>query len=189
MWWSPRGQRGWSRPSPWREPVSGAWCSTAGPRFHHCPGPPRSASEPWSCCAPGALRHRSAPVVMRLSCGCSRSLDPRGSRGEVRNELEVDLGGRIPHRWLSSGPGRIPSLDPLTPGLTWLTTDSSCQHSAGGAMGAAAPVTVRRLDPDTAEALGVRQPGGLLVRPDGIVWSSSASTSRAPRRARARLTR
>jgi len=94
----------------------------------------------------------------------TRSADRMGSRRGV-GELQIDLGGRIPHVWL---PDRRSSLDLLGPGLTLLTEGGATAPPHGP------PVTVHRLDPLTARSLGVPPGGGLLVRPDGrpvSAWS------------------
>jgi 2-polyprenyl-6-methoxyphenol hydroxylase-like FAD-dependent oxidoreductase len=85
----------------------------------------------------------------------TRSSDPMGSRRGV-GELHVDLGGRIPHVWLPDGRS---SLDLLGPGLTLLGDGPAPPHGP--------PVTVHRLDPLSARAIGVPPGGALLVRPDG----------------------
>jgi 2-polyprenyl-6-methoxyphenol hydroxylase-like FAD-dependent oxidoreductase len=95
----------------------------------------------------------------------ARSADPNGSTRDAADELHVDLGGRIPHVWVRSDGGRASTLDLLSTGLTLFTgPDSPCKTArpAGGP-----PVTVRRLDAISARAIGIRGPGGLMVRPDG----------------------
>jgi putative polyketide hydroxylase len=95
-----------------------------------------------------------------------RSLDPNGSRREVADELQVDLGGRIPHVWVDRETERISTLDLLGPGLTLLTTAGA--RRAEVADGAGAPVTVRELPPMAADSLGIRRGESLLVRPDAV---------------------
>lgn len=95
-----------------------------------------------------------------------RSSDPNGSVREVADELEVDLGGRIPHAWVGSGPERISTLDLLSPGLTLFTTADAPRAEPAGERGGA-PVTVRELPPVAAGALGIGPGESLLVRPDG----------------------
>lgn len=51
-----------------------------------------------------------------------RSLDPIGSRRPAADEVRLDLGNRIAHRWVSTSQGRRSNLDLLGPGLT-LTGD------------------------------------------------------------------
>jgi hypothetical protein len=41
------------------------------------------------------------------------------------------------------------------------------------------PVTRHRLDRKTAAALGADRPGGILLRPDGVIWASSPSAALA----------
>jgi putative polyketide hydroxylase len=45
----------------------------------------------------------------------ARSLDPMGSRRSAAEEVQVDLGGRLPHVWLDSPAGTVSSLDLLSP--------------------------------------------------------------------------
>jgi putative polyketide hydroxylase len=104
-----------------------------------------------------------------------RSIDPDGSRRSTAEELPVDLGGRIPHRWVDAD-REVSTLDLLGPGLTWF--------GVPGAFGAlrhrpavAAPVTERVLTPATVHALGADSSGGLLVRPDGLVWNEALARS------------
>jgi putative polyketide hydroxylase len=105
----------------------------------------------------------------------ARSADPAGSTREVADEVHVDLGGRIPHVWVSSDEGRVSTLDLLTPELTLFTGPDSAPwetHAAGGP-----PITVRRLDAISARAIGIRGHNALLVRPDGTpaqMWTHEA---------------
>jgi putative polyketide hydroxylase len=108
----------------------------------------------------------------------ARSADPDGSTREAADEVHVDLGGRIPHAWVPSDEGRVSTLDLLTPGLTLFTGPDSAPwetHATGGP-----PVTVRRLDPISARAIGIRGHNALLVRPDGTpaqLWTHEASAA------------
>jgi hypothetical protein len=104
----------------------------------------------------------------------ARSLDPAGSRRSVHDELRFDLGGRLPHVWIDTATGRISSLDLLGPGLTRLSTDES---SAQLADQLDPPVTRHHLDQETAAALGADRPGGIVLRPDGVVWNGRLSTA------------
>jgi putative polyketide hydroxylase len=97
----------------------------------------------------------------------ARSIDPGGSRRSVSDELRFDLGGRLPHVWMDTADGRISSLDLLDPGLTRLSVDDLSHIDD---QSNPPPVSEHRLDPETAAALGADQPGGLLLRPDGVVW-------------------
>ena len=97
----------------------------------------------------------------------ARSVDPGGSRRNVFDELQFDLGGRLPHRWIDTAAGRISSLDLLGPGLTRLSADEPSHFDDQSSV---PPVTEHHLDRKTATALGAGLPGGLLLRPDGIVW-------------------
>ena len=97
----------------------------------------------------------------------ARSIDPAGSRRNVSDELRFDLGGRLPHLWIDTAAGRISSLDLLGPGLTRLSADEPSDFDDQSNV---PPVTERNLDRTTAAALGADRPGGILLRPDGIVW-------------------
>ena len=107
----------------------------------------------------------------------ARSADPMGTVRAPEQELHVDLGGRIAHVWERA---QVSTLDLLGPGLTLFT--------AGGSWGAAAaqlrarlPLTVRRVAPTTARALGIAGAGGaLLARPDGTPASVLAPGATAP---------
>jgi hypothetical protein len=101
----------------------------------------------------------------------TRSLDPMGSRRKMRDEVRFDLGGRLPHVWIDTTTGRISSLDLLGPGLTQLRVDESSAQLDDHA--SFPPVTQHMLDPKTAAALKADQPGGILLRPDGVVWEKA----------------
>lgn len=96
----------------------------------------------------------------------ARSLDPLGSRRGADTEVPIDLGGRIPHRWVDGPAGRLSTLDLIGPGLTRLVPADDHPPRWGRVGGP--PVAVRRLDPAIAAAIGADGPGGLLVRPDGV---------------------
>jgi hypothetical protein len=95
----------------------------------------------------------------------ARSADPDGSTRETADELHVDLGGRIPHVWVNSDEGRVSTLDLLGRGLTLFTGPDSAPWEAQP--NGRPPVTHRPLDAVSARAIGVRDRGALLVRPDG----------------------
>jgi hypothetical protein len=107
-----------------------------------------------------------------------RSTDPDGSRRPVVDELNVDLGGRVQHAWLPSASGPRSTLDLLGPGWTlFVGAGAPAWKRAVASASAAVPCTVRRLEPVTARALGLRGDGALLVRPDGVpvgAWSTIA---------------
>jgi putative polyketide hydroxylase len=105
----------------------------------------------------------------------ARSLDPMGSRRSVRDELRFDLGDRLPHVWIETPAGRTSSLDLLGPGLTRLSTDGVASQSDD--QSEVPPVTAHRLDRKTAAALGADRPGGLLLRPDGMIWAPPPSAA------------
>ena len=108
-----------------------------------------------------------------------RSSDPNGSVREAAAELEVDLGGRIPHAWVDSGAERVSTVDLLGLGLTLFTTADASSREVDGA-GRGAPVTVRELPPRTAGALGIAPGDSLLVRPDGLPTGRCAAWPRTP---------
>jgi putative polyketide hydroxylase len=103
----------------------------------------------------------------------ARSIDPGGSRRNVFDELQFDLGGRLPHLWIDTAAGRISSLDLLGPGLTRLSADVPSHFDDQSNV---PPVTEHRLDRKTATALRADVPGGLLLRPDGVVWDPLPAT-------------
>jgi putative polyketide hydroxylase len=107
----------------------------------------------------------------------ARSLDPMGSRRTVRDEVRFDLGDRLPHVWIETPAGRISSLDLLGPGFTRLTADGLAAQSHN--QSELPPVTTHRLDRKTAAALGADQPGGMLLRPDGVIWAPLPSAALA----------
>jgi putative polyketide hydroxylase len=107
----------------------------------------------------------------------ARSADPRGTVRAPEEELHVDLGGRIAHVWER---GRVSTLDLLGPGLTLFTAGSSW-GAAAAQLRARLPLTVRRVAPTTARALGIAGDGGaLLARPDGTPASVLAPGATAP---------
>jgi 2-polyprenyl-6-methoxyphenol hydroxylase-like FAD-dependent oxidoreductase len=99
-----------------------------------------------------------------------RSLDSMGSRRKASDEVRFDLAGRLPHRWLDTPTGRISSLDLLGPGLTRLSVEGRLP-GLGNRSSGRPPIESHRIDPATAAALGADRPGGILLRPDGVVWT------------------
>jgi putative polyketide hydroxylase len=96
----------------------------------------------------------------------TRSADPDGSRRAAEQEVSVDVGARIAHRWLPST--RVSTLDLLGHGLTLFTGPRDAPwRAAAAAVREPLPITVRSLDPITARAIGIHRDGALLVRPDG----------------------
>ena len=106
----------------------------------------------------------------------ARSADPAGSRAERRSARSTptsaaasrtSVSRRTPGRCrpsTSSGPGSPSSPAPKEVGGT-LPTDVAADR---------VPVTVRRLDPIAARALGLRRGGALVVRPDGTPAAAAA---------------
>jgi 2-polyprenyl-6-methoxyphenol hydroxylase-like FAD-dependent oxidoreductase len=92
----------------------------------------------------------------------ARSADPNGSRVAAELEVPLDVGGRIAHVWED---GRS-TLDLLAPGLTLFTAHAEQPWDETAPRGSA-PVTVRRVAPVTARALGAPAGGALLARSDG----------------------
>ena len=107
----------------------------------------------------------------------ARSLDPMGSRRSVHDEVRFDLGDRLPHVWIETPAGRISSLDLLGPGFTRLTMEGHAAQSDN--QSEIPPVTTHHLDRATAAALGADQPGGMLLRPDGVIWAPPPSAALA----------
>jgi hypothetical protein len=80
--------------------------------------------------------------------------------------------------WVHSEQGRVSTLDLLGPGLTLFTGPDSAPGKAQAVGGP--PVTVRRLDAISARAIGIRDRGTLLVRPDGTpagLWTHEATAA------------
>jgi 2-polyprenyl-6-methoxyphenol hydroxylase-like FAD-dependent oxidoreductase len=92
-----------------------------------------------------------------------RSADEKGSYRDVVDEIHVDLGARIPHRWVATEAGRVSTLDLLGDGLT-LFTGPGAEVPAHESP---APLAVRELPAISARALGIAPGGSLCVRPDG----------------------
>jgi putative polyketide hydroxylase len=105
----------------------------------------------------------------------ARSLDPMGSRRSVLDEVRFDLGGRLPHLWIDTAAGRVSSLDLLGPGLTHLAAGQL--SSPSNDQSDRPPVAKHRLGHKTAAALGADQPGGVMLRPDGVVWDPPPSAA------------
>lgn len=101
----------------------------------------------------------------------ARAADPDGFCRAVISEMQLDLGGRLPHAWVAPG---MSTLDLIGPGLTLLVTDDLGPSWAGEVMSTRRiPLAVERLPPLAAHALGLHRPGGaVLVRPDGVPIAS-----------------
>lgn len=106
------------------------------------------------------------PIVQH---NIARSVDPDGSTREAATELQVDLGGRIPHVWAERAGRRRSVLDLLDDGLTLFTGDPASWAPPAAALADGPPVAVEGLDPLAARGLGAPDGSALLVRPDGGV--------------------
>jgi hypothetical protein len=102
------------------------------------------------------------PVGLRNT---ARSAQADGSLRDPAEELEIDLGGRVRHAWLVRDGRRVSTLDLLGPGFTLFTGPDGTPWQDPAP--ASAPVDVHRLDAHTADVLGIRPGGALLLRPDG----------------------
>ncbi len=102
----------------------------------------------------------------------SRSADPNGTRRSAADEVQVDLGGRIGHHWIArAGRRPVSTLDLVGPGLTEISSGRGARPVEFP--GVSAPVIRRRVRPAIAAALGLTGDEGILVRPDGLVWSDA----------------
>jgi putative polyketide hydroxylase len=98
-----------------------------------------------------------------------RSADVGGTRRDVVGELHMDLGGRIAHAWLAAAGGEVSTLDLLGPGLTLLTGPSDHGWDvAATAVSGPLPLAVRSMDEVAARAVGIRNGGAVVARPDGL---------------------
>lgn len=107
----------------------------------------------------------------------ARSADAAGSARDHERELEIDLGGRIPHAWTGIAGARASTLDLVGDGLTLLAASPSSDWAvAAAALDSAIPFTAHSVSGATASALGIARDGAVLVRPDGrpiARWSTS----------------
>lgn len=99
----------------------------------------------------------------------ARSADPNGSVRAPLDELQVDLGGRLPHVWVGEGRSTV---DLLGPGLTLFRAPGAHAPAPAGQ----APVAEHELDGAAARALGLGTGGWLLARPDGVPVASAGGT-------------
>ena len=105
----------------------------------------------------------------------ARSADPAGSARNADLAVHADLGGRIPHLRVQTEAGPMSTLDLLGPGLTVFTGQDGGRWGAPDGIAAdRVPVTVRRVDPIAARALGLRGGEALVVRPDGTPAAAAA---------------
>ena len=105
-----------------------------------------------------------------------RSADPLGTRRLAAAELQVDLGGRVPHVWVDGT--KRSTLDLLGTGLTLFHGPASRPPSSAASDGP--PLSVVALDTAAARAFGLGPAGAALVRPDGVLvaaWGNAPSAS------------
>ena len=108
-----------------------------------------------------------------------RSADPAGSARNADLALHADLGGRIPHVRVQTEAGPVSTLDLLGPGLTVFTGPEGGRWAAPEGFAAdRVPVTLCRVDPIAARALGLRGGEALVVRPDGMRAAAAAAGAR-----------
>jgi 2-polyprenyl-6-methoxyphenol hydroxylase-like FAD-dependent oxidoreductase len=104
-----------------------------------------------------------------------RSADPAGSRRPAAAETYVDLGGRIPHRWVA--PGRS-TIDLAGDGFMLLTAGDAPDLGSAPRTVALPPLATEQLDSVTAQSLGLGTTGAVLLRPDALpvaAWSGPPS--------------
>lgn len=111
----------------------------------------------------------------------ARSADRDGSSRRAAGEVQVDLGGRIPHVWVAPG---ISTLDLAHDGLTLLTADTVGSRQSVAGMGAVPPLSVVPLDARIARSLGLGTHGSVLIRPDALpvaAWSMPVASDQLTR--------
>ena len=97
-----------------------------------------------------------------------RSSEATGARRETAEALPWDLGGRLPHHWLTAGERQLSTVDLIGDGLTLLAGPSDPRWKRfAAAMPPSPPIDVHELDAGTAAALDLPPAGALLARPDG----------------------
>jgi 2-polyprenyl-6-methoxyphenol hydroxylase-like FAD-dependent oxidoreductase len=97
-----------------------------------------------------------------------RSSEPTGARRQTDQALAWDLGGRLPHHWLSVGDKERSTIDLIGDGLTLLAGPSDPRWARiADIVPPNPPTEVHVLDADTADALDLPPAGALLARPDG----------------------
>jgi putative polyketide hydroxylase len=108
-----------------------------------------------------------------------RSSEPTGARRETAEALPWDLGGRLPHHWLSAGDRERSTVDLIGDGLTLLAGPSDPRWLRFARyFKPNAPLDVHVIDARTCEPLGLRPAGALLARPDGRElrrWTSAGT--------------
>jgi putative polyketide hydroxylase len=97
-----------------------------------------------------------------------RSSEPTIARRETDDALTWDLGGRLPHHWLSDGDQERSTVDIIGDGLTLLAGPSDPRWLRFARyFKPNAPLYIHVIDDHTSEALGLQPTGALLARPDG----------------------
>lgn len=102
----------------------------------------------------------------------ARSAEVTGGRRPISEVLAEDLGGRMPHVWVTPG---VSTLDLLGRGFTLFTGPVGAWRREGRSK---APLDIHTLGVEAARALGLSADGALLARPDGQVvacWASAAA--------------
>jgi 2-polyprenyl-6-methoxyphenol hydroxylase-like FAD-dependent oxidoreductase len=107
-----------------------------------------------------------------------RSSRPDGSERGADTEWRVDVGSRLPHVWIDDGTS---TLDRLTLGRTLFTGPDPSAWAEAAATATGAPIAVRPLPTDAAQALGIAGGGAVLARPDGVPIAMWADAPRASR--------
>jgi len=108
-----------------------------------------------------------------------RSSEPTIARRDTDDALTWDLGGRLPHHWLSDGDQERSTVDIIGDGLTLLAGPSDPRWLRFARyFKPKAPLDVHVIDTGTSEALGLQPTGALLARPDGRElrrWTSAGT--------------
>jgi putative polyketide hydroxylase len=96
-----------------------------------------------------------------------RSARSDGSFLGTARGLNADLGGRIPHLWVTRDGGPVSTVDLLRAELT-LFAAPGWEGVVPGRRQDSPPVALERLDAIAARGLGLSPAGALVARPDGV---------------------